>query len=208
MSIGQSWLSYPQLVARLLLLSSEKSTGTLFCVTENDDSVTIAMEKGKIVALSFGLTQGLAALPLIRTVANCRARFKEKLVLRLDGSLPANCDVLRSLQLRLEAPYPRRVSVFLLDNRLLRNTIEAQASRIFGPIASVLCEEQFSYIDRLVTRDDLRRFLKALAAAAGKPEYAGNLIASVLQKTGIEERHRQRHQRINLFGIWGRTKEV
>jgi hypothetical protein len=173
-------------------LTEEQRTGTLFCVTDNEDSATIAIQKGIFVSLSFKLTQGTAALEAIRNISRCRTSFKERLVLRFDATLPSNCDILRSLDRDMGALPSRKSSVVLLDNRVLRHTLKTEALVLFGPIGNILCEEHLRHVKRLQTRDDLRRFLRALATAVGEPEHTGTLIASVLDKVGGDERARQR----------------
>ena len=98
MPLAQGWIEYPQLVNWLSRLSAEKRTGTLFCVTESNDSMTIALRNGAIASLSFKTTYGVAALPDMRSTQRCRAKFQEKLVFRSDINLPETAELLQRLK--------------------------------------------------------------------------------------------------------------
>ena len=95
MVTGQPWSTWPQLVDELQHVCAAQRSGTLFGVTETEDSVFIVIRDGAIVALGFKALRGAAAIPLLQGVKRCRFNFKNKLVPWVQDNLPDTGAILR-----------------------------------------------------------------------------------------------------------------
>ena len=210
-----------RLLQQLSQLCQQQHTGTLIGITEHNESLMIVLQQGNIVGLSFRMTFGMAALPLILAVSYCTFNFKDNLVIHVDADLPPSSDILQALgatpsvgplllpqnesllsptkpssnELRSsqaasslsQVKLSSNDNLQLMNSKLLRDIIELQANKLFGPVASLLLEENFTP-NSLTTLDELRKLLRSIAEDAGAPHLIGQFISKVMITTGVEQR--------------------
>ena len=138
-----------QIKSQLVTLCQQSSTGTLFGVTEQNESLVIALKEGSIIGLSLSNVVGVAALPLIQAASCHRVRFTNKLVMRIDNDLPKSSEILEKIgaklpveKLSLEPLSPNNIRSF--NGQQVRAIVENTAKKLFGPIAILLLEEHFT----------------------------------------------------------------
>ena len=174
-----------QIKSQLVTLCQQSSTGTLFGVTEQNESMVIVLKEGSIIGLSLRNVVGAAALPLIQAASCHRVRFTNKLVMRVDTDLPKTAEILEKIGVKLpvETPSlnplsPNNIRSF--NGQQVRAIVEKTAKKLFGPIAVLLLEEYFATNESL-THEELRRRLQAMAEAADAPHLVEPFILEVIE---------------------------
>lgn len=174
-----------QIKSQLVTLCQQSCTGTLFGVTEQNESLVITLKDGAIIGLSLSNVVGAAALSLVQTASCHKARFTNKLVMRVDADLPKTAEILEKLgaNLPFETPSTKPLSpnnIRSINGEKIRTIVEKTAKKLFGPIAVLLIEEHFATNEPL-THQELRRKLQAMAEAAEAPHLAEPFILEVIE---------------------------
>lgn len=182
---AQDWLDNRQLTGEVARLCALDLTGTLFCITEDGSSASLGIRDGAIVSLTFRNRHGREALSDIRAIGKSKIKFHSNVLLRIDQTLPAPDELLAFLSGPPATELPHRPPPALLE---FQKVAEKQALELFGPVALVLCRDAFAQT-RPQNMDDLRGMLKVIAAAAGVPHKASELIRGVFAQSGLDSRH-------------------
>lgn len=174
-----------QIKSQLVTLCQKSSTGTLFGVTEQNKSLVISLKEGSIIGLSLSNVVGAAALPLIQAESFPRVRFTNKLVIRVDTDLPKTTEILEKIGVKLpvETPSVKPLSpnnIRSFNGQQVRAIVDKTAKKLFGPIAVLLLEEYFD-TNELLTHEELRRRLQAMAEAADAPHLVEPFILEVIE---------------------------
>lgn len=191
----QPWYTYQQLVAEIERLCSEQRSGTLSCTTDMHTSATVVVREGTIVALAFRLTHGPAALPLIRQVGGWRFRFQAGRMLCWPGEeLPNTATILQQLWDGKEdaqlppatvpwaTPPPSATPRLSIEWSFLRNIIEEEANKAFGPIGGLLSGEQVTAFGEPQDMRAVEQLLSAITAATGERQRGATFRNQVLAR--------------------------
>ena len=174
-----------QIKSQLATLCQQGCTGTLFGVTEQNESLVITLKDGAIIGLSLRNVVGVAALPLIQVASCHKARFTNNRVMRVDTDLPKTAEILEKLGINLSAEIPSTKSLSpdntrLVNEEQIRTIVREAAKKLFGPIAILLVEEYFA-TDEPLTHQELHQRLQAIAKAADAPHLAKPFILEVIE---------------------------
>ncbi len=156
-----NWMLYDEFVDLVRRYHHNRYSGLITGVSENQHSFQIGFESGEVVALSYCIKKGAAALELISQIE--RAKIAEHPIADIPGAgagVPDTSTVLSQLTfsshddtsqnyipVSQEIPVPPKASENTaagpLDSRLIQ-IIEAAAVHHFGPIGAVVCEEHLA----------------------------------------------------------------
>lgn len=174
-----------QIRSQLLTLCQQNCTGTLFGVTEQNESLVITLKDGDIIGLSLRNVVGAAALPLVQAASCHKARFTNNRVMRVDADLPKTAEILEKLGVNLSVETasikpssPNNIRS--INTEQIRGIVKEATKKLFGPIAMLLIEEHFATNEPL-TLQELRQRLQAIAEAADAPHLANPLISEVIE---------------------------
>src|SRR5678810_604022 len=90
-------LDFERLVEELLRQVQAPFTGTLFISSDDGEKGRVGFERGHILGLSWGSTQGEAALDRLRVAGRFRVTPSVHVVFSTPHSLPSTFDILRGL---------------------------------------------------------------------------------------------------------------
>ncbi len=184
----EAWFTYQQLTDELRILCAAKRSGTLFCTTSDARSVRFSLQNGLIVSVKFRNIGGVAALSHIQTIQQCRFKFQDNLNLDQDPDLPSTPELLQLLIGDDKSQSPPTATDFLPSLSELHAIIEQEAADLFGPVAGLICAEQFTVMPRLKDTDDLRTLLTNITVAIGENTKTATLIEQVFSKAKIKNK--------------------
>lgn len=178
--------AYLPLNVQLQPLCRQRRTGTLIGVTEQGDSLLVALQDGSIVGLSSKNVFGAAALARLQGAVGCKSSFKDQLLMRTDADLPASDTVLQRLGVEPDAAAPVGAGSAAANGALV-NAVKEEASELFGPAAVVFVDDLLAGRP-LSNAEQLRERLRELADVIGEPSLTGELITRVIKKAGLKRR--------------------
>lgn len=182
MTGSASRVPYGEMVAALRELCAAGSTGTLFIVTDDNHSVRVGLDRGKIMTLVAGDSCNEAAIPVFQAIKKGSYRFQDGLILdRRAGDTPADSERLfKALVGEAVAPGPPPTP---RDDTLTKalEIIESEALGIIGPIARVLCAEHCAEVRDLPS---LQQAIERIAVEIDDPERAEELRRRVMERLG------------------------
>lgn len=89
---------YSKILEFLTGLVDSKSSGTLFIHSDCNHAITVALDKGHIIALYFGGRRGRKAIPLISKISSGSYRFDESKLVETSQDLPSTPELLNLLR--------------------------------------------------------------------------------------------------------------
>jgi len=163
-------LTLTQLIDVLSQHVTDKSTGTLHISTESKRAVTIALEKGRIVAIYFGALRGQKALDSMTQILSGSYRFEATSVDDISPhELPSSTDILNHLRM---PPTSTSTKTTASDNSGNINTaqmaelstqLKALLSKYLGPIAEMVFSDYF-IADSILNRDSVKAMVVKMAS--------------------------------------------
>ena len=152
-------------------------SGTLFGVTDANQSVVIVFTQGKIIEVIFKAQSGRAALiELINNVGQVRFRLVPNVLLRVNPDLPETDVILKILDATVGHDHQ-----LLSVEQLVKSVIVEEACQLFGPVAGLLCQEVL--ITRGIPQDrvQLIEVSSRIAELAGRPTLGPQLAEQLFK---------------------------
>ena len=175
----QDYISFPEIVAEIRKLCTQRVTGTLFVATKANRSAQLILEKGEIIFIYFFNKRGEEALELMSTIRAGRYRFQEGTVSRRDP-LPATEVILQSLSggQKNAAQASDKLSAGTGISQEQKTVLENCLAGHIGPMAGIICEDHLDVVA------DLQGAIDALVAEIPSSEQAEKFRVMVLDKLG------------------------
>jgi len=195
----QPWLDHQQFSNELSQLCAGGKTGTLFCSTNDAKSVTVGIQQGKIISLSYKALRGHAALSELSNLTRCRGNFRDNIILHQDPDLPGTADLLQRLN-RAKPPASQNqasiksapvtttvnsISISKFDIPKLKNLVTEVSTELFGPVGAILCAEAFA-TSTPRDRDELRELLRGIVNATGETTLLAPFISTVMSNESLK----------------------
>ncbi len=159
-----SLLAYPELIAEIHRLSSEKQSGTIFLTSHDGHLARIVLDEGRISSLVFDSKQrGYDAIALIQTIKFARIQFIDGVFETAQEVPLPNTEVLfQSLGHALEYAETAVSSSVSNFNDVLEHIKKTLATHI-GPFAIIVCEEYLEEVGSIKTKDELVAMINTVA---------------------------------------------
>ncbi len=175
----QDYIPFPEIVAELKKLCTQRVTGTMFVATKANRSAQLTLDRGEIVFIYFFNKQGEEALELMSTIQAGRYRFQDGAVSRR-SPLPSTDDILQFLigkqKIANQVSENRPTGTGLSQEQ--KTVLESCLAEFIGPMAGIICE------DHLGIATDLHAAIDALVAEIPSAEQAEKFKLMVLGKLG------------------------
>ncbi|WP_428604585.1 hypothetical protein [Sedimenticola sp.] len=178
----------------------KRDTGTLFLVTDRNETIKLVLQEGVIGALSYQSIRGQQALNPIRQINSCKARFYQGVkLLPVNPSLPSTDEIIELLgdshnqasgqPLERGGKTPPRTATkntLQMASSLdaLRDILVEEATELLGPFARVLCDRYLETATDPPLQAQLQLALNALAQDINDPEKSRQLAHRVMQRIG------------------------
>jgi hypothetical protein len=187
-------ITYPQLLELLRDLVAKGETATLYISTDQNHSVVIGVQAGRIVALSSGLRHGEKAIPLVREMREGSYRREAVAVPHRSKQLPPTEEILALLagddvsslaephaaseagiepsptvEIATDHPPPLPLA---FDPKRAHKALCELLSDYLGPICSMVCEESEERLGGVHNPRDLEVLIDLLAREIAAPEEA------------------------------------
>lgn len=189
MGTASTTLSFPELLAELRRLCANESTGFALIRPSGARLARISLQHGEIVFLSFQETSGMAALPLLASIDSCQLDFVAGLGGTSKIPLPPTGQILDTLAAAgtgTTGPSPSRTAAHGAHPQPIcartRFILEAALAERIGPMAAILCQEDFA------EAHDLDSAIQALAREIPDAEDARTFVAEVRAELARDKR--------------------
>jgi len=182
MTTGQTWSTVGDLILRLRELCANNYSGTLYGLTDDSHSFAVSIQGGNMVGVSFKASRGASALMHLARIERCHFRSQNGLVAHVDDTLPSTGQILEQLTGETSSTQERGAAGTEIPSFLLKGIIREEASNLLGPVAVLLCKEQFEEAGELHAMSDVERLTVAIGRAAGEPEKGDELWLRVLKR--------------------------
>jgi len=176
-------LTLTQLIDVISQHVTGKNTGTLHISTESKRAVTIALEKGRIVAIYFGALRGQKALDSMTKILSGSYRFEATSVDDISPhELPSSTDILNHLRMPpTSTSTETRVSdtndnINATQKAELSTQLKALLSKYLGPIAEMVFSDYF-IADSIRDHDSVKAMVVKMATEIDNSDETHHFIA-------------------------------
>lgn len=173
--------SLADLVEELTQLIHAASTGSVMVRSMDNHWACLVLEQGKIISVMHRGVRGAKGLAALLNLGPCSFHFQADKVLGRDapGELPETRDILLQLMGSLPSEERGEEPVNLRIHEL-RGLVLERAIETLGPIAEVICEEQFADAGIIGSMQDLDRLLRCIARDIDNREQAEQFREAVM----------------------------
>jgi len=182
MTTDQTWSTYGDLNLQLRESCANRYSGTLYGLTDDGHSFAVSIREGSIVGVSFRASRGASALVDLGRIERCHFRSQGGLIALVDDALPSTGQILEQLAGETVSMQGQGAAGADIPSFLLNGIIREEASNLLGPVAVLLCKEQFEEAGELHAMSDVERLTVAIGRAAGEPEKGDELRLRVLMR--------------------------
>ena len=182
MNTNNNWMTLSEFGHQVQRYCEQRCTGTLFGVTDANQSVVMVLAEGNITGVMFRARSGRMALEQLQTVVS-RLRFNltKSALLRVDPELPETSEILEMLGVSTGS------SQGLLEaEQFVRDMIVREACRLFGPVATLLCDDVLARQGIPQNRTHLVEVATRIAEKAGMLSKSQSLVDRLFSATSFE----------------------
>ena len=158
-------MNFLALAGEIRQLSAGGASGTLFVTTEDNRSVRIVVEAGKVVSLAAGQLKGAAIIGHLKTSGILRYRFQRDVVIRVPGDDDVPLAALDDEDAALLCPGARESDIGAEVLDIIRN----EAVECMGPMANMICAD---HLQNLTTSEGMAAAITAISSEMGDPALA------------------------------------
>jgi hypothetical protein len=167
-------LTYPELVDEMRRWCADKRTGTMLIATEDNHLAKILFESGAITLLSYGLKNGLEAIPLLTQIGHARLKVSPgRAGAQPAGkTLPPTGEIMALLAEATEARGGRFPANTPLDGEHLAKVlkiIETELIEHLGPLGDIVWTEHLERVGKPLSSLRLTGLIEGLAGEIGDP---------------------------------------
>ena len=158
-------LAYPEFMAQVFRLSSEKRTGTIFITSDDSHLVRMVLNEGKITYLVFDTKfRGYDAIPLIQAIKMGRLQFAEGVFeTAQEVPLPSTEDIFQIFYENYTNEETTQATQTPPNLKDIIEHIKKALANYIGPIAMIVCDEHIERVGSLKTVGDIFIMLEAVA---------------------------------------------
>ena len=174
-------VDYPTLIRDLYGKMQTRASGTMFIKTDDNHSITIALQDGIVITAISGALLGRMALEYFAKVERASYVFKNQ-IFRYPNSAPSPDDVAQLLQIQVNSQAASSATPVLQPgNRDFHeravHIIKTQLMKNLGPVGSVLVDDALESLSSLVgTLDEARSFAIMMSKEIDHPDEAEQFI--------------------------------
>lgn len=160
--MSNEFISFSMIVVELQRQCEEKETGVFYISTESNRSVIVMIEHGQIVYINCYNKRGQEAIDLMTTIESGKYRFDSAAAIVRRDSLPETKAILQMLAgagsagEELESTSTQEAtSGGIPFSQEQKSILEKHLTDFIGPIAAIICEENFESTSDLSTAINL-----------------------------------------------------
>lgn len=166
-------LTYPELVDEMRRWCADKRTGTMLIATEDNHLAKILFESGAITLLSYGLKNGLEAIPLLTHIGHARVKVSPGRPPPPGArALPPTGEIMALLAATTESSGGRLPANTPLDGEHLAKVlkiIETELIEHLGPLGDIVWTEHLERVGKPLSSLRLTGLIEGLAGEIGDP---------------------------------------